>query len=65
MSEIPKDGIPRLCWHKKHGHTSIFIDEYGRYRFADCGIDDGFVEDKNVIRWMDEMGVWHEIEHKG
>ncbi len=56
MSEIPKDLRAYICWHRTYGHCPI--SWCGSSYFV-YGVE---AKLRDVTRFMDEMGVWHEIE---
>lgn len=61
--EIPKDGQSYICWHKDNGHgfAHWLFDEKCYVIYTKGG---WYFTDDRFDRWMDEMGVWHEIAPK-
>lgn len=74
--EIPKDGKAYLAWHNDYGIVSvkIIVHPPGTLSVKSCDCvyitnlhelecSGNLEELKNITRWMDETGQWHEVKH--
>ncbi len=58
---IPKDGRSYLAWLPGLGHGFVYWDgSQGWYRYSHERLSYNFYS-SDGMKWMDEMGVWHEI----
>jgi hypothetical protein len=57
---IPRDGKFYRAWDRDHGAVEISYQEYHK-DFTVTGSASA-PEDKRIVRWQDEFGVWHDVD---